>query len=53
MTRGAQRRGGGKEIISKSQAGQNHPAWPPVSEEGGKVNIPVIRFHFLDIYCMS
>lgn len=53
VTRGAQRRGGGKDIISQSQAGQNHPAWPPVSGEGGEVNTPVSRFHFLDIGCVS
>lgn len=44
---------GGKGIISKSQAGKNRPAWPPVSEEGEKVNTPPIRFHFFDLYCAS
>lgn len=51
VTRGAQRRGGGKDIISKSQARQNHPAWPPVSGEGGEVNTLVRRFHSLDMCC--
>lgn len=36
------KRGGGKDIISKSQAGQRHPAWPPVSEEGERVNAPAV-----------
>lgn len=55
VARGARERGGDKGIISKSQAGQHHPAWPPVSEEREKVNTPavsakVIRFHFVH-YC--
>lgn len=37
---GTRGRGGGKDVISKSQAGQHHPAWPPVSEEGEKVSSP-------------
>ena len=43
VARGAQRRGGGRDIISKSQAGPNHPAWPPVSGEGENVNTPAVN----------
>lgn len=50
VARGAQRRGGGRGVISESQTSQNHSAWPPVSEEGEKVNTPAMRFHFLDLY---
>lgn len=55
VARGAQRRGGDRDIISKSQTGQHHPAWPPVSKEGEMVNTPavptkIIRFLFPDLY---
>jgi len=30
--------GGGKDIISQSQAGRHHPAWPPVSK-GGEMSV--------------
>lgn len=39
---GRERRGKGMAIISKSQPGQHHPAWPAVSEVGERVNTPSV-----------